>query len=168
MGIRFRVVRSHYRERRIKTDDPVGLAIRHALGKAMKAVIPQSSRFILAADTIVVLDKIILGKPRTWKEARQMLGMLSGRSHVVITAVILADLVQKRMHAGYDITRVHFKRLLQPQILDYFRKVHPFDKAGGYAIQESPKIVRRIYGSYTNVMGLPKEILQRMLKKADF
>ena len=93
-----------------------------------------------------------------------MLRLISGKSHFVYSGIALLDLKTGRLITGCEKTKVTVQKLSEPQILEYIRRVHPYDKAGAYGIQAKPKIVKKIKGSYTNVVGLPVELLLRMLK----
>ncbi|MDN5843891.1 MAG: Maf-like protein [Alcaligenaceae bacterium] len=109
---------------------------------------------ILAADTAVILDGDVLGKPRDQADAAQMLARLSGTRHAVHTAVVLAW--QGRTHERVSITEVQFKSLSPTEIADYCATGEPMGKAGSYAIQGRAGIfVAHLSGSYTGVMGLP-------------
>ena len=110
---------------------------------------------ILTADTVVVCDGEILGKPHDAEDARRMLGLLSGKSHEVITGVTLSTLQWQRSFAVTTV--VWFKELSADEISFYIDSYRPFDKAGAYGIQEWIGYVgvQRIEGSYFNVMGLP-------------
>jgi septum formation protein len=163
MGIKFRVVPSLYRETHKKIA-PEKLALGHAEGKARKAVVPENARWVLGSDTIVVAGKHVLGKPRNEREAMRMLGMLGKHPHTVMTAVALWDRAAGKISKACVKTRVWMRALTEEKMKTYIRHVNSYDKAGGYAIQSRPRIVKRIRGSYTNVMGLPKEKLRRMLK----
>lgn len=164
LKIPFRVVKSRYQEKRIHGLSFSALALRHSLGKALGVKLNQKKGCVLAADTLVYRADKIYGKPRTLREARQMLGSLQGRSHGVVTAVVLRSFKTGKVLKGICRTRVWIKKLTQEQIEEYFRKVNPLDKAGAYGIQEGPRIVTQIKGSYTNVVGLPVELLKKMLK----
>ena len=121
---------------------------------------------VIAADTLVILDNQILGKPRNATEARDMLKLLSGKIHQVITGVCLRQ--SKVKTAFSETTYVHFSDIAQGEIDHYIQFYKPFDKAGGYGIQEwiGLRFVNKIVGSYTNVVGLPTERLYSQLKKA--
>ena len=117
---------------------------------------PQSaSHLILAADTIVLLDDEILGKPANREDAIRMLHKLSGRQHSVITGVSL--LMDGKYHTFREVTLVYFRSLSAPDIEYYIDHYQPFDKAGAYGIQEWIGYVgiSRIEGDFYNVMGLP-------------
>jgi septum formation protein len=110
---------------------------------------------ILAADTVVLLDNSILGKPKDTKEATRMLLDLSGKTHRVVTGVCL--LSQEKLVLFEDSTSVTFRQLSPNEIAHYIEHFQPFDKAGAYGIQEwlGMIAVEKIQGSYYNVMGLP-------------
>lgn len=111
--------------------------------------------FVLTADTVVLLDDVILGKPIDSEDAFRMLRMLSGRVHTVITGVCLFS--NEGMNSFSDKSLVHFGELTDQEIKSYIEKFQPFDKAGGYGIQDRIGMVgiTMIEGSYWNVMGLP-------------
>lgn len=142
---------------------------RMAAGKAaVGSAAPQvrSSDWVLAADTTVVVDELILGKPADAAQARQMLGLLSGREHRVLSAVTLAGGGQQ-WHA-LAVTRVRFARLQAALIDRYVATGEPFGKAGGYAIQGfAAALVTDIQGSYSAVVGLPLQQTVQLLQRAD-
>jgi nucleoside triphosphate pyrophosphatase len=120
---------------------------------------------VLAADTTVVIDDIILGKPADDREAASMLARLSGRTHEVLTAVALAP-GDGRVLSEVETTRVTFVALTPPEIDWYVRSGEPRGKAGAYAIQGlASRFVERIDGSYSNVAGLPIATVWRLLKQ---
>lgn len=118
---------------------------------------------IIAADTLVWCQNQFLGKPKDTQEAHQMLQMLSGRTHEVITGVCLRSAAQ--IHCFAAVTQVTFAALSDAEIEYYVQKYRPFDKAGAYGIQEwiGCAGIERIEGSYYNVMGLPVQQLYREL-----
>lgn len=122
-------------------------------------------RVILTADTIVVLDDKILGKPKDEAEAFSMLQNLSNRSHEVMTACTLY--YKEQMETFVEITQVQFAALSEEEIHYYIRSGKPMDKAGAYGIQDwiGQIGITRIQGSYTNVVGLPTAMLNRILKE---
>jgi septum formation protein len=120
---------------------------------------------IIAADTIVLIEDEILGKPCNYKEAVGMLTKLSGKKHEVITAVCLKSKSKRRTFSV--ISSVYFKELSMEEIDYYIENFQPFDKAGGYGIQEWIGYIgiSKIEGSYFNIMGLPvKEFYEELLK----
>jgi MAF protein len=125
---------------------------------------PEGDWLILGADTIVALDGAILGKPADEAHAQAMLERLSGRAHEVLTGLSLVRTGDGRALTESCETRVYFKPLSAEIISVYAASGEPMDKAGAYAIQEGGGgFVERIEGSYTNVVGLPVELLRRML-----
>lgn len=141
---------------------------RLALEKAEAGLVFSEGRPVLAADTSVVVDGQILGKPQSQKEAGEMLSALSGRTHQVITGVAIVQ--QQEAHLLKDSaaieTQVHFLPLNKQQISDYVATQEPMDKAGSYGIQGKAAVfVEKIEGSYSNVVGLPLEQVGKMLHR---
>ncbi|WP_017755959.1 Maf family protein [Calidifontibacillus oryziterrae] len=119
---------------------------------------------VLGADTIVVLDEEVLGKPKDETEAKMMLKMLSGRVHTVYTGVALV--ASEQTNTFHEQTEVEFWELTDEEIDEYIRSGEPFDKAGAYGIQQlGSTLVKRINGDYFNVVGLPIARTVRELKK---
>lgn len=120
---------------------------------------------VLSADTIVVLDQEIIGKPANREEAIAIIQKLSGKTHQVITAVNLRD--AEKDICFYDTTEVVFNKLTPTQITHYVDQYKPYDKAGAYAIQEWIGVVgiHAIYGDFYNVMGLPVSKVLKVLKE---
>ncbi len=134
-----------------------------ALHKA-RSVAAGTRALVLGADTIVVCEKKILGKPTTKADARRMLELLSGRRHVVYTGVALV--CGKLDKVAYERTEVAFRPLSKTEISRYLMSGEPMDKAGAYAIQGAgAAFVRAIRGCYTNVVGLPIPLVLRMLRE---
>ena len=135
----------------------------HRKARAVAKQIPDA--LVLGADTLVFLDNEILGKPRNLADARRMLRKLQGRTHQVVTGVCLMHLRAHRERIFAVSTDVLFHPLDEKQIRDYLAKIHPLDKAGAYALQDSGElIVSEISGSYSNVVGLPVERLREELE----
>ena len=132
---------------------------RLAARKALEVAPRHPGARIVGADTIVVLDGRILGKPRDMENAREMLSMFSGREHMVFTGVALAR-DAALLCSWTTATAVRFKTLSGDEIREYLSLVNPLDKAGAYGIQDhGDLIVEGIRGSYSNVVGLPVEEL---------
>ena len=122
---------------------------------------------VLGADTVVVVDDLILGKPTSPDDAARMLGMLSGTSHRVVTGVCLVRAPAQLEALTHETTLVIFRNLREGEIHDYVASGEPLDKAGAYAIQGlASKFVARIEGCYFNVVGLPIPLVYEMLKNA--
>ncbi|MFH1800967.1 MAG: Maf family protein [Candidatus Omnitrophota bacterium] len=165
LKIPFKVISSAYRERWCQKTTPEVLCIRHAIGKARKAALPSGGRFVLGGDTMVWHQGRGLGKPRSRAEALRILRGLSGRKHAVYTGLAIWDRKTGCLFTGCARTDVWMKPVGEAWLQKYMDTIHPFDKAGAYAIQGRLKIVRKIRGSYSNVVGLPKELLRKMLKE---
>ncbi len=134
----------------------------HRKAFAIAKKIPDA--LVLGADTLVFLDNEILGKPRSLAQARTMLARLQGRSHQVVTGVSLIHLRKHQERIFAASTDVLFHPLDGAQIREYTTRVHTLDKAGAYAIQEAGEVlISEISGSYSNVVGLPLEILRAEL-----
>lgn len=125
-------------------------------------------RFVIAADTVVVLDGKILGKPQDRKDAKKMLTSYSGRSHEVITG--FATVCDGKIFSAATSTKVYFKKLSDLEIENYLDTDEPYDKAGAYGIQGiAGMYVERIEGDYNNVVGLPLcDLDSLMLEKFGF
>ncbi|MDO8715632.1 MAG: Maf family protein [Dehalococcoidales bacterium] len=121
---------------------------------------------IIAADTVVLMDGKILGKPKSPTEAKNMLRALSGKSHVVITGFTIIDESQRRILSKAVETKVSIRELNPAEIDAYVKSGEPLDKAGGYGIQGlGSVIVEKIEGDYFNVVGLPLSALAESLKE---
>lgn len=122
------------------------------------------NKLIITADTIVIVDNKVLGKPRDAEDAAQMLRSLSGREHTVVTAIAVST--QDQILTEAVTTKVTFASLSEEEIDFYITNYLPFDKAGGYGIQEWIGLVavERIEGSFFNVIGLPVQRLYKMLQ----
>ncbi|VFQ47369.1 Maf family protein [Desulfoluna butyratoxydans] len=147
---------------------PSGCAMALARLKARDVAETHPERWVLGADTIVVVDDTILGKPDSADDARRMLSLLSGRSHQVCTGFCLINKALEREICDVVITEVTFKALSEAEISWYIGTDEPFDKAGAYGIQgKGASLVREIKGSYTNVVGLPVCEVVEHLKDID-
>lgn len=165
MGLRFTIVRPDDVEELTGGLAPEALATHNAQRKARAVAGRHRDALVLGADTIVVLEGAVYGKPRDMAEAEVMLGRLAGRSHEVFTGVCLIHRTRSLETSFCERTRVWMKALPAPAIKVYFQKVNPLDKAGAYAAQEhGDTIIERIEGSFSNVMGLPVERLRTVLE----
>ena len=132
------------------------------------ALAAAQGKAVLGSDTVVALDGKILGKPATPAEATAMLSALSGRAHEVYTGVCIVYPTAEgdREIVAADCTKVHFNALTEAEIAAYVATGSPMDKAGAYGIQDGG-LVERIEGSFSNVVGLPLELLAKLLKKIE-
>lgn len=121
---------------------------------------------VLGADTVVLLDGQILGKPQSKDEGREHLIRLSGKKHEVVTGFSLVDAVSERCISGHVVSDVYFKQLSEDEIQTYVESKEGFDKAGGYGIQgEARKFVERYEGSFLNIVGLPIERIEEVIEE---
>lgn len=145
---------------------PAEKAKQLAFMKAKDIADRNSEGLVLGADTIVVVDGIIFGKPENEADACRMLTELSGREHSVITGLVLIDSSNGEYRTGHEETRVRFARLDKNEIEAYIRTGEPFGKAGAYALQGmGALLVEGINGCYSNVVGLPLMRLRRLLEE---
>ena len=148
----------------LRSDLPLEEAVAQLSRRKAEAVDPQENRLIIAADTIVVVDDRVLGKPKDADDAVQMLNLLSGRTHRVMTG--LTVLGQNTCVSHTEVTEVTFRKLTRQEILAYVQSGEPMDKAGSYGIQGSAApFVQSICGDYYNVVGLPVCRLSQILKQ---
>lgn len=161
-GYRFKVVPSNLPEKENHNLPPEVYVERLAISKA-KDVYSREKTLCLAADTVVVLDGKILEKPADRSENAMFLKKLSGRSHDVFTGYAIYD--GSKIISGFARTEVVFNHLSDDLINDYVEKGLGLDKAGGYGIQNDYPLVKEYIGSYTNVIGLPMEKINELLKE---
>ena len=171
-GYTFEVVPAEVEENHGSGETPVALVERLALSKAEDVARRYQEHdavdvIVLGADTVVVLDGNILGKPGSPEEAQEMLARLSGREHKVITGVALVQPGEAtRKVVTHETTQVFFRELSQQEIEEYAATGEPLDKAGAYAIQGiAGRFVTRLEGCYFNVMGLPVALVDRLLRE---
>ena len=161
-GVEFLVYPANIPEVPKPDESPRSFAERMAREKARAVRHAMPDHTILGADTVVSVDRQVLGKPRDGLDAARMLRLLSGRTHLVTTGVCLIgdDFEDVRS----ETTRVAFRRFGEEEIQDYVRSGEPMDKAGAYAIQAgAARWISSIEGDYYNVVGLPVELVRRML-----
>ncbi len=162
-GIEFITRAAPVDETLLAGEDPRQHVLRLARQKAL-AVAVSSGETILAADTVVVVDGCVLGKPESREQAAWMLRLLSGREHEVVTGICLRT--GDRLVTDAESTRVRFVAMSDEEISSYVQSGEPMDKAGAYAIQGlASKFIDRIEGCYFNVVGLPVALVYRHLKE---
>jgi nucleoside triphosphate pyrophosphatase len=176
-GIRFTVHPSDIEETLRAGESPVDCAQRLATEKALAVSGRYPQDFVLGADTIVVVEDAIFGKPSDADDASRMLRSLSGRTHKVITGICLASPVagnakqlraeNRELTTTSETTLVTMCTLTDNEIRNYIASGEPMDKAGAYAIQGlASRWIPRIEGDYTNVVGLPVALVYRMLQES--
>jgi septum formation protein len=167
VGVPFRVVPSGVDEIPRPGESPSRFVRRAALEKGEAVAERYPSSFVLSADTIVVADGRILGKPRDRAEARRMLSGLAGREHRVYTAICLLCRERGFRDLGTEVTRVRFRPLTAAEVAAYARTGECDDKAGAYAAQGAGMLlIDRVAGSFSNVVGLPMTRVVAMLARA--
>ena len=162
---KFEVIPSPYQEDKSVTDFSYSYVEELAYKKA-EGVIPLVSgdAKIIGADTVVVLDGKILGKPKDYQDAFFTLKSLSGRTHEVVSAIAVIDTSVSKTSIKSTTSVVEFETLTDEQIVAYLNEYKPFDKAGSYGIQEMPEgYIKRFEGSFENVVGLCSQTLAELL-----
>jgi septum formation protein len=141
----------------IDGEHPVRTVKRLALHKSEAAIKKIKSGIVITADTIVVLNNEIIGKPKNKKDAFDILSGLSGKTHAVYTGFVICNICSGRKIVDYEKTKVTFRKLLPEEIRNYIETGSPMDKAGAYGIQDDfgAVFVEKINGCYYNVVGLP-------------
>lgn len=159
-GVQFEVIPSRFVEPKNTNLSPEKYAEYLAFKKA-EEVFLNNGEIVIGADTIVVYDNLILGKPKDFDDAVDMLSLLNGKTHKVITgySIISKDKTIKE----HNVTLVTFNNLTIDEIRRYVKEKNPLDKAGAYGIQDGNLLVKEIVGDYENVVGLPtKKIIERL------
>jgi len=167
LGLSFEVIPSKADEDSVRDSDPKKLVQRLAELKA-RAVASRlkEDALVIAADTVVLFDGRIFGKPKDADDARRMLRMLSGRTHEVYTGVCLIDRADGSVHRETQVTEVEFREL-QPEDIEFcVNTPGTFTGAGAYVPETWPVLFKSINGSYTNVLGFPMEKVIPMLRKS--
>jgi septum formation protein len=166
LGLRFEVDASNCEEEIDPALEPDELVRRISVAKAKSVAPRHRDAVIIAADTIGVVGKKLLGKPHTADEAGKMLAQISGKSHLVITGFTILDTATNNIMTGTVSTKVYIKKLTRQEIAAYVQTGEPLDKAGAYGIQGlGAVIVEKIEGDYYNVVGLPLYALTEALKE---
>ena len=166
VGLKFKTVPAHVNENYLAGESPRQHVKRLSSDKAMVIAGKYPESWVLGADTIVVIDGLILGKPKNKTKARDMLQNLSGREHKVFTGFTIAHVAAAIYQTKVIQSAVRFKTI-SPKEMDWYVSCdEPYDKAGGYAVQgRGAYFIKSIRGSYTNVIGLPLcEVLEELKK----
>jgi len=164
----FEVEDSNYEEDMTLEMLPEKLAEFLSRGKAEAVAIKNKNSIIIAADTFVVFENKLLGKPKNREHAKEMLEMLSGKENQVITGVTIIDTDTGKISSFHSITKVYFDEISSEIIDAYVNTGEPLDKAGAYAMQEiGALLIDRIEGDFFNAMGLPLKRLVKELKDFD-
>jgi septum formation protein len=167
LGIKFKAFSVNSPEDFLDGEHPVRCVKRIALEKMEFAKHKVNSSIIITADTIVVLNHKVIGKPITRTDAIKILSKLSGKVHTVYTGFCVLNQKTGVMLIDYEKTEVEFRKLMKDEIIDYVDGGSPMDKAGAYGIQDDfgAVFVKRINGCYYNVVGLPLTKLYKALRE---
>jgi len=157
IGLKFEVVKVITPEKIKKNEKPIGIVKRISLEKLEAAKRKVGSGIVITADTIVVYDTQVLGKPKNKKDAFKILSLLSGNTHQVYTGFSIFNFQNSNTISEYEKTSVKFRKLNNKEIIEYIETGSPMDKAGAYGIQDDfgAVFVEKINGCYYNVVGLP-------------
>lgn len=151
-------------EKEVAGETPEDYVTRLAREKALAVASARPNEIVLGADTTVVVDSRILGKPEDLDDAKRMLRILSGRSHVVLTGVAVA--FNGDIESALERTRVDFREMSEDEISFLAENGEPLDKAGAYAVQaQAALFISGIEGDYWNVVGLPIGLVYRLVMK---
>lgn len=165
-NVKFTVIKSEIDEVILDNEKPQQVVMRLAFEKCIDIASKHKEDLVIGADTIVVLDNAILGKPRNQNEAYDMIKALSNKTHQVITGISLINLDSNKKIIDYVVSHVKFKDLSEDDIKDYIQTNESLDKAGAYGIQGyGALLVEEIKGDYFNIVGLPISKLSDLLKK---
>ena len=167
IGIKFNSFSVKLHEEFVDGEDPLACVKRLASEKMEIAKSKVKLGIIITADTIVVLDNKVIGKPRNKNEAIKFLSMLSGRTHIVYTGICVVNTETNKKIIEIEKTKVEFRKIEKDEIKDYVAGGSPMDKAGAYGIQDDfgAVFVKKINGCYYNVVGLPLTKLYKALRK---
>lgn len=167
IGLNFKSFSVDLHEEIFDGEHPITTVKRLSLHKLEEAQKKVKDAIIITADTIVVLDKEIIGKPKDEKDAAKILNKLSGRTHQVYTGFAILNQKTKKKIVTHERTYVTFRKLSKKEILDYIKTGSPMDKSGAYGIQDDfgAVFVEKIKGCYYNVVGLPIQKLYCVLQK---
>ncbi len=157
IGLEFKTFSVELDEEILDGEHPIKTVKRLSLEKLKLAETVVSEGIVITADTIVVIDGEIIGKPRTYSEAKVILKRLSGKTHFVYTGYSIKNILKNKLITDYRKTSVTFRELSNSEINEYVKTGSPMDKAGAYGIQDDygALFITKINGCYYNVMGLP-------------
>jgi septum formation protein len=169
LGVNFQIAPSHIDERPHPDEPPADYIIRIARAKVIAIARSRTEGLVIGADTVVVLNGRMLGKPADREDAARMLRDLSTGWHAVMTGVALYDVATRKEVADYQKTLVKFAALTENEIAWYVNTGEPMDKAGAYAIQGyGAMFIDEIAGNYFNVVGLPIPLVYRLARRLGY
>ncbi len=163
LGVEFKIVKHSHSENHPEVKDPVDFVILCSYEKA-KSVLKNENQLLISADTIVYVDRKIVGKPLDKRDGYRIMKMLSGKKHSVYTGITLT--YKDKVLSDYTKTEVFFRKIFDKELKWYLENASFLDKAGGYAVQEEASIfIERIDGDFFNVVGFPIFLFSKMFKK---
>ena len=166
IGLKFRVEKGDFKEDMDLKLKPHALAKFLSKGKAESVAKKHKNAVIIGADSFIIFQGKLLGKPYTEKRAKEMLRELSGKWHSAITGFTVIDTQKNRAISDSKETKVYVKKMTSQEINDYVKTKEPLNKAGSYGIQKLGSfVIEKISGDYTNVVGLPMPALASALRK---
>ena len=166
-GFKFKVIPSNVDESKISTNLlPKDYCVELAKLKSYDIAYKYKDCNVIGSDTIVYINNTILNKPKNFNDAKKMLCMLSNNTHIVLTGVSIINIDKKIDFNFYESTEVSFYKISETEIENYINEFKPYDKAGSYGIQDGSNLfVKKIVGSYENIVGFPISKFYQSLKK---
>ncbi len=167
LGLTFEIEKPLYDEKSDKKEFTYDYIKTIAKNKCQSVLnIIKESAIVISADTLVICNNEIMGKPKNYDEAYKMLNTLNNKTHKVVTAICIGDTDTKEKIINTETSEVTFNKITDEEIKDYINKFKPYDKAGSYGIQELPEgFIKEIKGEYDNIVGLPTKMLIKMMKE---
>jgi len=167
IGLKFKTAPSRVREKRTSKKRCEDLVMENAALKAREVASRHKKGVVIGADTVVLVGKKIIGKPKSMKDAVRTLKLLSKKPQWVYTGLAVFDIDKNKMYKAYEKTKIRMCKMTERDIKGYFKETSPFDKAGSFDIQgRGGLFIDRIEGCFYNVVGLPLAKLAKLLKKA--
>jgi len=166
IGDNFEVKTSDYEEDNTLTMAPKDLVLYHSLAKGRDVAKQLSEGVVISADTVVVFENQVLGKPRNEDEAREMLEKINGQAVDIISGIAVINIEPQKELQEFQITKVKMKQMSAGEIADYIKTGEPMDKAGAFAVQDRGAVfIEKIDGCYFNAVGLPLFKLNNLLNQ---
>ena len=166
IGDNFEIKTSNYEEDNTLDLSPKDLVLHHSLEKGKDVAKQLTDGIVISADTIVVFDNKVLGKPHTEEKAKEMLGQINGKIVEVITGLAIIDVENNKELQDFELTKAKMKQMSEKEMEDYIKSGEPLDKAGAFGIQgKAAVLVERLEGDYFNVVGLPLFKLNKLFQK---
>lgn len=164
-GLKFKVVESNYEEKIDSKLNPHQLVKKLSLEKAKAVAQKYRNAIIIGADTIIVCEGKIMGKPKDEKDARKILNFISDKTHLIVTGFTIIDGESQKIITKSEETKIKMRKISKSEIDSYIKTKEPFDKAGAYAIQgKAREFIEKIDGDLENAIGLPVDSLLKELK----